>query len=95
MHCLALLLISIYVITNWIWKFFPVSNSYSEIKDRYQSYLQQLSKCQDFEYDLKHRYNIDFPEHDVIGNKDDKKSLYYELIPISVLLIFYVIYGIV
>lgn len=95
MHCVALLIISLLLITIWICKFWKVSTQQSRIQNTYDKYLEKVNKLEELSNDLKIRDKMEVPEYYPRDGSVDDHKIYYGLIPIIILLVIFVIYGII
>lgn len=94
-HCIALLLISLLLVTFWVWKYWKVSSWTTILQNKYENYIEKVNKCDDLERDLKMIDKLEVPQYYPKANEIDKTRLLFGLIPIIVHFVFFVVYGVI
>jgi hypothetical protein len=93
MHIIALTIISIILITNWIINYIPVSHSKFKMTQKYEKYIEILNKVDSFKRDMETIKKIAVPAADLRKEAREKVNIYIGLLPIGLLLSFFIIYG--
>lgn len=95
MHCACLLIISILLITILVLKLWKLKTMRTKEEEKYDNMVEKVQVIEPLRNDLIKVDNIQPPELDKRSGKQDKKNIYFGLIPIGLLIAFFVIWGII
>ena len=92
MHWLALMLLTMYLITMFVLRYLKVPSRKSLLKNKWESYIQNISKCIDFERDIQLADKVYIPKAYKEINKSKSPPI-IEIIQTILLMLFDIIYG--
>jgi nitrogen fixation-related uncharacterized protein len=91
-HCTALLIVSLMLISFWVVKYWEIPSMKTKIQKKHDMYVQTFHRLgEEFKEKITETTEISHQKQN--EEEDNRNNLHLQLIPIAVLLGFYVIYG--